>query len=65
MVEDATAIMERAINLLWCRIALISLKIMNILQDTSMEALRRGTARLPVSYACILQRVMAKDHAAT
>jgi hypothetical protein len=36
-----------------------SLKMMNIAQAASIGVLRRGNARLPVSFAGVLQRVMA------
>ncbi len=51
-------------NPLWCRTALISFKIMNIARAASMGGSRRGKARSPVSFAGVLQRVMAKGPAA-
>jgi hypothetical protein len=47
-----------AINLMWCRTVLISLKVMKIAQIPSKGVLRRGRVRLPVSFAGVLHRVM-------
>ena len=64
MDEDAKASMGMAINLLWCRTAFIPLKIINIAQATLMEVSRRDKAKSPMSFAGVLQRVMAKGPAA-
>ena len=60
MDEDATASMGTAINPLWCRTALIPLKVMNIARAASMGVSMRDKAKLPASLVGVLQRVMAK-----
>ena len=62
MDEDATASMGMAINPLWCRTALILLKVMNIAQAASMGVLKRGNARSP-EFPGVLRRVTAKGPA--
>ncbi len=56
---DGSAPMGTAKNPLWCRIAIISFKVMNITQGALIGVPRRGNARSPVSFAGVLQRVMA------
>jgi hypothetical protein len=64
MDEYITAMMGTAINPLWYSTMLISLKVMKITQIASKGVLRRGSARLPVSFPGVLQRVTALGPAA-
>jgi hypothetical protein len=59
MDKHATALTGTEINPLGCRNALISFEVMNLAQYALMGGLRRGKARLPVSFGGVLQRVMA------
>ncbi len=45
-----------AINPMWCRTVLISLKVMKIVQIASKEVSRSGRARSPVTFAGVLHR---------
>jgi hypothetical protein len=53
-----------AINLVWCRTVLISLKVMKSVQIALKGVSRRGRVRLPVSFAGVLHRVVAMGPAA-
>ena len=59
---DATGTMDTVINPLWCRTALILLKVMNIARAASMGVLKRGNARSP-EFPGVLRRVTAKGPA--